>query len=80
MKRFLRNFIIILACNLGGYAIATMNAIPDNWNLEIMFMAGVACGAILSALDAAAYDKEIEKLNTKISYLQRIRKSLNIND
>lgn len=80
MKRFLRNFIIILACNLCGYFIATMDAIPNNWTLEIMFIAGAACGAILAGLDAAAYDKEIDKLNTKIDYLQRIRKSLNIND
>lgn len=58
MKIFLRNFIIILICNLSSLAIVSSDNISDSWKLQIMFLGGIISGAVIAGIDAAVYDKK----------------------
>lgn len=73
MKRLLRNFIIIFICNLGAIILASMDIIPYNWKLQVMFLGGIISGAAIAAFDE-------QKLNNQIDILKQIRKSINEDD
>ena len=64
MKRFFRNFIIIFICDIIALTIASIDVIPNDWKLHIMFLAGIIAGAIIAVIEEIIYDKEINKLNT----------------
>ncbi|MCH5167864.1 MAG: hypothetical protein J1F35_08300 [Erysipelotrichales bacterium] len=62
MKRFFRNFIIIFICDLVVFMIASMNAISDDWKLQIMFLGGIISGAIITTFDEEFSNNKIDKL------------------
>ena len=73
MKRFFRNYLIIVAVEIAAFALASLDAIPFLWKLQVMFIGGIAAGAVVCFLDE-------RDLLSKIDMLQRIRKNLNIED